>query len=122
MTEKQIETNLEMIKLAMDMTIETDHIDEWMKKLANLQALHGLSSECIRYAKRNTLVKQGTLLTDLFKTGLNATAVRLQLESDMAEEIALFLYAERLGAGLVHCVDSCRTAISKLKEEYKTLN
>jgi hypothetical protein len=121
MTKSQVEENLKFIQSAMDIVIDQGTIDEYMAKLSNLQSLHGLSAETVRYAKKHTLIKQGSLLPGLFKTGLNATAVRLQLESDMAEEISILLYAERINSGLVHCADECRTAISKLKEEYRNL-
>ncbi|HTC01031.1 MAG TPA: hypothetical protein VK705_10140 [Ferruginibacter sp.] len=117
MTEKQIESNLEIIQSSMDIKVEQGDINGAMDKLSNITVLYGLSSECVRHAKSHCLTKQGSLLPELFKKGINATMLRLQLESNMAYELSLLIYAERINAALTHIVDAIRTQISLYKSE-----
>lgn len=117
MTFTQINNSLKVIQEAMDAPLVEGDIQGAMEKLNRLQSLHGLSAECLKWAKQLSLRRQGSLLPELFKTGLNATSVRMQLESEMAEEIALFIYAERINSALVHVGDEIRTIISALKSE-----
>lgn len=106
-----------MIKEIMDTPLAEGDIAGAMEKLSKIQAIHGLSAECLSWAEKYTLQKQKTLLPALFSKGLNATSVRMELECEMAEEKALYTLAERLNAALVHVGDEIRTIISRYKQE-----
>jgi hypothetical protein len=121
MTEAKIEAALKMIQGIIDAPLIEGDIAGAMEKLNKIQAIHGLAAECLKWAKQYTLVKQGSLLPELFKGGLSATMFKYQLESRMASEIALYTYSDRICAALVHCGEEVRTIISALKSERQNL-
>src|ERR1700733_13578645 len=117
MTKAEVEKNIKFIQSEMDKPITEGSIEEAMQKLSDIQIMFGLSAETVKWAKKYALQQQGSLLPELFKKGLTASMFKYQLEAEMAEEISLLTYAERINAGLVHVVDSLRTCISLYKTE-----
>lgn len=119
MTQAEIISNLDVIRKAIDQQIPIGDIDGVEGKMMELCSMMGLSAECYAKAQMNLAVKQGVIVRKLkyADPNINATMLKLLLESDMAQERMVFDYAERLNAALVHVVDGLRTAISKYKAE-----
>lgn len=120
MTKDQLEHNLGIIKTELDAELENAIVIGYVEeKLLRLSNVMGLSAECLKWSKRHCLDKQKILMEMPARKGMSATVLKLWLEGEMAEELMLHTYADRLNAGLVHASDQLRTIISKYKEELR---
>lgn len=122
MTQAQLENNLAMIKTELESELQnTTVIGLVEEKLLRLSNVMGLSAECMRYAKQYAANKQAVLLRDekgyVGVENMSATVLKLWLEGELANELSILMYADRLNAALVHCADQLRTMISKYKVE-----
>ena len=119
MQSEEILKHCKMIQTAVDIEVPLGDIDTIEGKMLQLVALMGLSSELMKEAKNNVLVKQG-LIIDIIRReekGIAPTTMKLILESRMATELTIYEYCDRLNRAIVHACDSLRTSISKYKIE-----
>lgn len=117
---EQVESNLKVIRQAMDLEVTQEDIDGILGKMNSLQVLEGLSSECMRWAKKLRLDRQHQTLKTLDILKCPATSLKILLEDSTIHEQTLEVYAERLNAGLHHTVDGLRSMVSFYKESLIT--
>lgn len=117
MTVQELNNNLAEIKKHLEMEVQPSAIIDVQNKLQKLSSLSALSCECLKYAKQDFLYKQNKIINQLIKESLPASILKLKIESELWEEGAKLLYADRLNAAIVHVNDSLRTIISLYKSE-----
>lgn len=117
MTLTEIQSNLDIIKSAIDEPIMEGDMEGVCNKLLRLQSFSGLSSECLSQAKRHALNKQGICVEEILNQNITGNGLKMMIESRMAHEISLHLYADRLNSAIVHSLDSLRSVISLYKQE-----
>jgi len=109
------------IRQAIDLDVSIEDIDGLTGKLLRLTCLVGLSAELKARAKHD--LKDGELIAFAKHKHekLAPTMFKIVIEGECAELYGKLELADRLNAGLVHCMDSIRTIISLRKEEMKTV-
>ena len=115
--------NLAMpIRQAIDLEVSFDVPEELHGKLIRRSQLIGSSAELKASAKED--LKRSELLAFLKYKGdkLSPTMMKTVIEGECAEQYGRLEYADRLNAGLVHCMDSLRTLISAKKDEMRQSN
>lgn len=122
MDKKELEQNLLIIKDELEIEVDEKIIDQVQQKLNRLCNLMGLSAECMKWAKHIVLVKQKYIFALAGKQDMGATMFKYFLEGEMAEELALFTYCDRLNAAITHACDGLRTMISLYKQELSISN
>lgn len=110
------------IRTAIDLEVTAEDIDGLQGKLLRLTCLVGLSAELKARAKSD--LKTGELIAFAKHKSekLAPTMFKIVIEGECAELYGKLELADRLNAGLVHCMDSLRTIISLRKEEMKTVS
>ena len=119
MTRDQILANLNDINAQISTEINHIIIGLVEEKLVKLSSLMGTSAECLRYAKLAVGKRQQVLMNTEKAAGMQPSVLKMWIEGEMAEEIAIYTFADRVNAAIVHCSDSLRTVISKYKEELR---
>lgn len=117
MTTQEIENNCKKIREDMDLEVPNSDIDGMVGKLGRLSSLIGLSSECMRFAKQNLLLKQMEILKVNKNTGLSPSVLSKTIDSESWSEHGLYEYCDRINAGLVHTIEALRSIISLHKSE-----
>ena len=117
MDKEKLEATLEVIKDAIEKEVTAGDIAGATQKLLELSSLMGTAAECMKWAKKLILDAQGAAAKKHKDGGGNANTIKLMIESEIAEELMIFLYADRLCAALTHVVDALRTTISLYKSE-----
>lgn len=121
MTKQELENNLSIIKSELETEVDEKIIDQVQQKLNRLCNLMGLSAECMKWAKNMVLTKQKYVYALAAKDS-SATMFKYFMEGEMAEELALFTYCDRLNAAITHACDGLRTIISLYKSELSISN
>lgn len=121
MTKQELENNLSIIKSELETEVDEKIIDQVQQKLNRLCNLMGLSAECMKWAKHIVLTKQKYVYALAGKDS-SATMFKYFMEGEMAEELALFTYCDRLNAAITHACDGLRTIISLYKSELSISN
>jgi hypothetical protein len=117
MTKETIEKHCATIKAELEREIETSQTESVMDKLNNLTALSGLSAELVAQSKLLILERQKPALINAQKANMAASMQRSFVESECAEEVMLYTYADRLNAAITHSLDALRSIISMRKTE-----
>ena len=122
MNKEDIIKNLNLIRDTLDQKIPVGDIDGIEGKMMELCSMMGLSAECLAEANMQLSVKQGEAIRHIRakEPSINATLLKLTLESELAYQRMTCDYAERLNKAISHNCDSLRTAISKYKTELTT--
>ena len=121
MKKNELQENLNVIKLELETEVPEEDILAVESKLNKLSTLMGLSAETLKHAKKIVLERQ-KIIFSMADKNMSPTMFKYYLEGEMADELSLYTYADRLNAALVHCSDSLRTIISKYKEELRLSN
>lgn len=117
MNKIEIESNANVIKAELEKEVQQGDIQAVVDKLSKLSSLSGLSAELMKHAKAGVLYKQKEIINQEANRGLNPSIMKLKIEAELWEEIALHTYCDRLNAALTHSSDSLRTIISLYKQE-----
>lgn len=117
MTSEEILINCNRIKGELESQVETSNIESVMDKLNNLTGLSGLSAELVANTKQLILQRQKPAILLAQKSNVSASMQKAFVESECAEEMMLYTYAERLNAAITHSLDALRTIVSMRKSE-----
>lgn len=117
MTATEIESHCQRIKAELERQVETSEIESVMDKLNNLSSLSGLSAEIVAEAKQLILQRQKPAILLAQKSNVSASMQKAFVESECADEMMLYTYAERLNAAITHSLDALRTIVSMRKSE-----
>lgn len=117
MTADEILINCNRIKGELESQVETSNIESVMDKLNNLTGLSGLSAELVANTKHLILQRQKPAILLAQKSSVSASMQKAFVESECAEEMMLYTYAERLNAAITHSLDALRTIVSMRKSE-----
>lgn len=117
MTSEEILNHCKGIKAELESEVQTLSIEQVMNKLNNLTSLSGLSAELVAETKQLILHRQKPAILLAQKTGVSASMQKAFVESECAEEMMLYTYAERLNAAITHSLDALRTIVSMRKSE-----
>lgn len=105
------------IKTELEREVNTLSIDQVMDKMNKLTAFSGLSAELVAEAKQLILHRQKPAILNAIKADIAASMQKAFVESECAEEMMLYTYAERLNAAITHSLDALRTIVSMRKAE-----
>jgi len=115
--EKALRKNLKAIRDLLDTDVTDCAIESVQNKATMLTQIIGLSAECKAEARRLTELKKLAVLTDIIDKGYAPSLITKMLDAEAATENALYVYADRLNAGITHAIDMLRTSISLYKSE-----
>lgn len=118
-TKEEISRALSAIRETMDTDVVDADITSVDNKLKKLTQLVGLSAETVASAEKILHAKELEVFREEIKKGHSASVLNGLVKAETGNEIALCAYADRINAGLVHCMDGLRTSISLYKEELK---
>lgn len=107
------------IREALDHDVHQDDLPALQEKLLRLTALIGLSAELKARAKHDLKTAELLAFARHKSEKLTPTMFKIVIEGEAAEEYGKLELADRLNAGLSHCMESLRTIISLKKEEMK---
>ena len=108
---------MDSIRAALDADVIGVDIDSVVNKGKALAQLIGLSAECKAEAKAKLERARAYALRQHDSKGRPPTIIMKYVESDCANEISDFEYADRLNAGISHQLDYYRSVISLYKTE-----
>lgn len=114
---QQLESNLSLIKTELEREVSPLNMTEVQDKLMKLCTYMGLSSECMKTAKGLVLYGQRNVIEKTKSEKLNPSILKMRIEGELWNELALLTYCDRLNAAIVHSCDSLRTVISLYKAE-----
>lgn len=117
MTSDEIQSYCKSIKAELERQVETSEIESVMDKLNNLSSFSGLSAELVAESKQLVLERQKPAILLAQKSGVSASMQKAFVESECAEEMMLYTFAERLNAAITHSLDALRTIVSMRKSE-----
>jgi hypothetical protein len=120
MNREQIESNLIAIKTELEREVSADSIMDVTDKLMKLQVYDALSAETMRWARKLVLDEQRKEMAKLDILKTQTTVLKMLVESNLSEWLALYTYAERLNAAVHHGCDALRTIVSLYKEQMVT--
>lgn len=115
--EKALRKNLKAIRDLLDSDVIDCDIVSVQNKATMLTQIIGLSAECKAEAKRLTELKKLDTLIRIKDDGYAPSLITKMLDAEAATENALYVYADRLNAGITHSIDMLRTSISLYKSE-----
>lgn len=107
------------IRDLLDHDVHHDDMPGLQEKLLKLTALIGLSAELKARAKADLKTAELLAFARHKAEKLTPTMFKIVIEGEAAEEYGKLELADRLNAGLSHCMESLRTIISLKKEEMK---
>lgn len=107
------------IRDLLDHDVHQDDLPGLQEKLLKLTALIGLSAELKARAKADLKTAELLAFARHKAEKLTPTMFKIVIEGEAAEEYGKLELADRLNAGLSHCMESLRTIISLKKEEMK---
>jgi len=114
---EEITRALNTIRSMIDTDISNCDITDVDKKLKLLTQLTGLSAEANASAMKFLRAKELQVFKENVSKGYQASVLNGLIKSGSGEELALYEYADRLNAALVHTIDGLRTSISLYKTE-----
>lgn len=117
MKKEHLIKNLAIIQAVLDKEVSADNMTAVEEKLNELATLMGLSAECCKWSRSLVLNKQSKLIESPKVDQLSPAKLKLWMEGNMAEELSVDTYADRINRALIHCSDSLRTIVSKYKAE-----
>lgn len=117
MTLHDIDNNCKTIREVMDREVGHDDLTSLLQKMNNLNVLQSLSAECVAQSNLIYNIKIGDLAKEL--KDYSATDKKLIMQGRASKEIYCMDYTSGLNKELHYQLDSIRTAISALKEEFK---
>lgn len=108
------------IKEAIEMEVSPDDLDGLQGKLLKCVTLFSLSSEM---CARATVDLRNAEMKVIKDNDDNATGMTAKIKAFTGEEQGRLELADRLNAGLTHCIEALRTMVSLKKTEMdKTFN
>lgn len=119
MNKQQIEANCNLIKSELEREVNALNISEVQDKLMKLTTYTGLSAEILKHSKGMVLYAQKDIVSKESNGKLTPAILKLKIEGELWEELALLTYCERINAAITHACDSLRTVISLYKEEMR---
>lgn len=116
---ENINSWLNEIENCINEKVDVSVPDNIMGKLSELSPLLALSSQTVSLSEKVLNIKMGELVENEKYKNLTPTDKKYLFSAKAADEKELTTRADRLNSALVHCIDSYRSALSFLKEEYK---
>jgi hypothetical protein len=107
------------IRDILDHDVHQDDLPALQEKLLRLTAMIGLSAELKARAKSDLKTAELIAYAAHKHEKLPPTVFKIVIEGESAEAYGKLELADRLNAGLSHCMESLRTVISLKKEEMK---
>lgn len=117
---EDINKALNAIRAALDADVMDADINSVDNKLKKLTQLTGLSAEANASAQKILRQKELEIFKANLPKGYQASVLNNLIKAESADEIALYEYADRLNAALVHSLDGLRTSISLYKAELQS--
>lgn len=114
-----LKEKLDSIRAALDADVTGVDISSVLDKGKALAQLIGLSAECKAEAKRRLETARAVALMKYPSVKSPMIVLKL-VESDCADELKDYEYADRLNAGITHQLDFYRSVISLHKAELET--
>lgn len=115
--EKVLRKNLKAIRDLLDTDVIDCAIESVQNKATMLTQIIGLSAECKAEATRLKQLKNQETLIAIKDQGYSPSVMSKMIDAEAATENALYVYADRLNAGITHAIDMLRTSISLYKSE-----
>jgi hypothetical protein len=115
--EKQLRDKLKSIREVLDADVIDCDIISIQNKATKLTQMIGLSAECKAESKRLVERKKLKILIEEKDNGYQASVLTKLLDAGSANETALYIYADRINAGITHAIDMLRSSISLYKSE-----
>jgi hypothetical protein len=112
-----LKDKLDSIRAALDADVKGVDIDSLVEQGKALAQLIGLSAECKAEAKRQLERARVLAVASLSGKKLSPSVLLKLADSNCADEIYNFEYADRLNAGITHQLDYYRSVISLHKTE-----
>lgn len=106
-----------MIREAIDIDVDNSDVDGLTGKVLMLTRLIGLSSEVKARALKDFNDAKLVAYAKHKSEKLSPNVLKIVIEGETSEESAKLELADRLNAGMVHCIDGLRTIISLRKTE-----
>lgn len=114
-----IHAKLKSIRDLVEVDLSMCHIDDVENHGKRLAAIIGLSAETMAEAKKNMDRKLLQAIKQLEGKDYPPSVLLKLAQAECAEEAAIYDYADRLNAGIVHQLDFYRSILSKYKEELR---
>lgn len=111
-----LKEKLDSIRVALDADVTGVDISSVVDKGKALAQLIGLSAEC-KAESRRVLERSRAIAFNKFPSTTPPSVLMKLIESECADEIHDFEYADRLNAGITHQLDYYRSVISLHKTE-----
>lgn len=117
MTLQETKNSLNTIRYVLDMDVTGCDIESVKGKLLKLTSLMGTSAEAQSSAKGLLNEKEIEVFSKMESKSMPPSIAKKYLDAHCKEENALYEYADRLNAAIVHQIDALRTVISLYKTE-----
>lgn len=108
---------LNSIRAVLDADVSDCDMQSVKDKLLRLTSIMGLSAETMASAKKMLNEKEIEVFANGKTESMPASIAKKYLDAHCKEENALYEYADRLNAAIVHTIDGLRTVISLYKTE-----
>lgn len=117
MTSTEIQTNLTLIRTALDLHVGEGDPGGMMEKINKLSSLMGLSAECYANAEYNYNRRMLEAMNDYKDRDYNTTEKKYMITGECAKEIQLMTLAEHYSKKMDKVIEGLRSTLSFLKEE-----
>ena len=115
--DESLRSKLKSIRELLDVDVTGCDITDVQNKAIKLTQIIGLSAECKAEAKRLNELKKLQVLKNNLENKLSPSVLTKIFDAESANETALYIYADRLNAGITHAIDMLRSTISLYKSE-----
>lgn len=112
-----LKQNCEAIAAELQDEGSTTNMDLLCEKALRINALIGLSAECMAQARKDLLYRQAQLLKIHQSDKMPPSVLIKFVQSECWEESATEVWVDRLNAGLTHAQEVIRTIVSLRKTE-----
>lgn len=108
---------IKAIRDAIEVHVDDDNVEGLVHKLNALSSLIGLSAETKAIAIKDLRTAELIAYAKHESKKLQPSVLKIVIEGETADEKARLEMADRLNAGIVHCMEGIRTIISLRKTE-----
>lgn len=105
------------IRVAIELEIDKDNLDELISKINRLINLIGLSAEVKARAIKDLRTAELIAYAKYKSEKLSPNVMKIVIDGETAEQKAKLEYVDRLNAGIAHALDGLRTIVSLKKTE-----